>query len=89
MPDQKIPEGVEVDKPVIQEGKVVIKFDGPPPRKLRMVCEAIIYFCAGMGGVVGATDLFTGYQAKIIAVVLSSVILACGAILKAIGVEPK
>lgn len=89
MPDDKpVPPGtVEVDKHVMREGKVVFKLSGPPPRKVKMVCDAIIYFCAGLGGIVGATDIFTGYQAKVIGLTLSCVILLCGAIQKALGVE--
>jgi hypothetical protein len=87
-PDKQIPAGIEVDKPVIKQGTVGWHPAGPTPKKLKDITDAIIYFCAGLGGIVGATDLFSGYQAKIMGLTLSCVILACGAVQKGIGVKP-
>lgn len=86
--EKPMPEGIQVDKTVVQPGKVGWHPSMPPPKKLKDMTDAIIYFCAGAGGIVGATDLFTGYQAKVIALVLSCIILACGALQKGIGVKP-
>jgi hypothetical protein len=88
IPDNQI----EVNQPALTEGKVEVMTKGgwmnPPPRKLKVVCESIIYFCAGLITTVSATDIFSGGQAKIISFVLGVVMLAAGAIQKGIGVVP-
>ena len=90
MPDEKEipPNSIEVDKTVMRKGTVGWHPSLPPPKKLKDITDAIIYFCAGLGGIVGATDLFSGYQSKVIGLCLSCVILACGAVQKGIGVKP-
>jgi uncharacterized membrane protein YphA (DoxX/SURF4 family) len=90
---KKIPDGIEVDKPVMKQGEVkAFSWDAmtnKPPRKLDLVLNAIMYFCTGLIATVAGSDLFTGYQSKVICFILAVIVLACGACKVAIGVVPK
>ncbi len=87
-----VPEGIEVAKPEIVKGEVNFMnkagFNNPPPSKLKVVLEALQAFCAGLVTMVGATDLFTGNQPKVIMFILGIISMACYVILKSIGVKP-
>lgn len=90
---QDIPEGIEVSHPVIQPGTVQVlnraAFSNPAPLKLQRIVKALNYFVAGLVTTVGATDLFTGKQSKIICFILGVFILGLGAIELAFGVRPE
>lgn len=90
MPEEteQIPKGIEVQETVVQRGTVGLSFKNPAPDKLKRVIAALTYFCAGLMTTVGATDLFSGRQAKIICFILGIVILALGALGMTIGVKP-
>lgn len=83
---------IEVDQPAIAKGEVKFMgkhgFGNPTPRIVKAWTEGIVYFCAGLIGIVGGSDLFTGRQSKAICLVLAIVVLACGAIQKSTGVKP-
>jgi hypothetical protein len=87
------PESVEVSQPaVVPKGEIKfatmegLKYQ--PPAKLQVAVKVINYFCAGLVTMVGATDLFSGRQAKIICFILGALVLLCGAVEKATGVKP-
>lgn len=86
-------EPIQVDTTKEQKGEIKIltkgAFKGDTPTMLARVTEGIRYFCAGLVVTVGATDLLTGKQAKVVCFVLGIVVLVCGAIDKAVGVVPK
>lgn len=90
--EKKIPEGVEITEPVIAQGEVKFltksAFSNPAPEKMKRIIKALNYFCVGLVTVVGATDLFTGKQSKIIVFVIGVFVLALGALEVAIGVKP-
>lgn len=92
MADEKIPEGVEITNPVIAQGEVKFMtksaFSNPAPEKMKRIIKALNYFCVGLVTVVGATDLFTGKQSKIIVFVIGVFVLGLGALEVAIGVKP-
>lgn len=90
MPDQTehIPTGIEVTEPVIAHGKVGFSLSSPAPEKMKRVIKALNYFIAGLVTTVGATDLFSGRQSKIICFVLGVIVLALGALELATGVKP-
>ena len=85
---------IEVDQHALSKGEVThvgkdnFKFRYPTPRILKAWTDGIVYFCAGLSGIVGATDLLSGYQAKVMMLVLSVTVLGCGAIQKGVGVKP-
>lgn len=83
---------IEVAVPETKPGTVQFMnksaFNNPAPEKLKKVMNAIIQFCAGLTTAVGATDLFTGRQPKVIMFVLGVVMIACGSIKAAVGVKP-
>lgn len=83
-----LPDGIEVSKPVIEQGKVVPSFKYPAPDKMKRVIKGLNYFIAGLVTAVGATDLFSGGQAKVISFILGVVILALGALELSTGVKP-
>ena len=86
-----IPEGIETDTPVIKQGTVKFMskagFMNTAPKKLRIILTTLRYFCTGLITMIGATDLFSGKQAKIFCFILGVVILACGAIEGGTGVQ--
>lgn len=90
MPEENKP--VEVDQPVQTPGKVQFMtaagFSNPPPVKLKRILAALKYFCVSLITMVGATDLFSGRQAKIICFILGAFVLLMGAIEFATGVKP-
>jgi len=92
MPEDEVKQ-IEVAVPETKAGTVQFMnkdaFNNPAPEKLKKVMNALIQFCAGLTTAVGATDLFSGRQAKIIMLVLGIVVLACGSIKAAIGVKPE
>lgn len=83
---------IEVSVPVIQQGKVKFMnasgFSNPAPDKLKRVLTAIRYTLVGLITAVAGTDLFSGYQSKVITFSLGIMILACGGIELATGVKP-
>lgn len=91
MPEQ--PEPIQVDTTKEEKGQVKFftkgAFKGDTPTILARVTEGIRYFATALIATVGATDLFTGRQPKIICFILAVVILLCGTIDKAVGVVPK
>jgi hypothetical protein len=90
MPEENkpIPKGIEVTEPAVTKGKVGLSFTDPAPEKLKRIIKALNYFIAGLVTAVGATDLFTGKQAKVICFILGIVVLALGATELATGVRP-
>lgn len=88
-----IPEGIEVAEEVIQPGTVQVMnraaFNNPAPAKMQRVIKALNYFIAGLVTTVGATDLFSGGQSKIICFILGVIVLALGAMELAFGVKPE
>jgi len=86
------PGTVEVDQPALVKGKVEFLTKAgrrnPPPAKLKSWTDGIMAFCSGLVISVGATDLFSGYQSKVICFVLGIISLGCFAIQKATGVKP-
>lgn len=87
-----IPQGVEVAENVIQPGTTQFMtkaaVTNPAPEKLKRIIKALNYFIAGLVTTVGATDLFTGGQSKIICFILGLVVLALGSLEFAFGVKP-
>lgn len=83
---------VQVDQPSTVKGKVEFMTKAgrknPAPIKVKAWTDGIAAFCSGSMALVGGTDLFTGYQAKIIALLLGLVGVACFAIQKGTGVRP-
>lgn len=93
MPQEKdIPKGVEVDKQIIEEGEVKFgtktAMNNPAPARMKRIIKALSFFSTGLITAVGATDIFTGGQAKIIVFTLGVFILALGAIEFLTGVKP-
>lgn len=93
MPQEKeIPQGVEVDKQVVEEGKVKFgtktAMSNPAPAKMKRIIKALNYFCVGLITAVGATDLFTGYQSKVIVFIIGVFVLALGSLEFLTGVKP-
>lgn len=86
-------EPIQVDTTEQQRGEVKVltkdAFHGNTPTILARVTEGIRYFSAGLVVAVGATDLLTGKQAKVVCFILGVVVLLCGAIDRAVGVVPK
>lgn len=93
MPDQKMPEGIEVEQPVIKPGTVELfnkaAFTNPAPAKMQRIIEALNYFIASLVTTVGATDLFTGKQSKVICFILGITVLGLGALKIVFGVRPE
>lgn len=94
MPEEtNIPAGIEISQPVIKPGTVEVlnkaAFSNPAPEKLKRVIKALNYFIAGLVTTVGATDLLSGRQSKIVCFILGIVILALGAVELAFGVRPE
>lgn len=86
--NQTIPPGTEVDQTVVSKGKVGFSIKSPAPKKLKAAIAGVNYFCAGIGTLVGASDLFSGYQAKVIMFITGVMVLAGGSLLVMVGVKP-
>lgn len=82
---------IEVAVPEVQKGTVSFMtkeaFRNPAPEKLKRVLKALNYFAVSMITMVSATDLFSGYQSKVICFILGIFILLLGAIGLATGVK--
>ncbi len=92
MPDEPItPDQVEISKPVLEKGTVQFMnkaaVNNPAPDKLKRVLTAIRYTFVGLITMVSATDLFSGYQSKVISFCLGVAILICGGIELGTGVK--
>lgn len=89
---REVPEGVEIDKQVVEEGKVKFgtktAMTNPAPAKMKRIIKALNYFCVGLITAVGATDLFTGTQTKVIVFVIGVIVLALGSLEFLTGVKP-
>jgi len=82
----------EVDVPILQKGEVKMfnksGFTNPAPDKLKRVLTAIRYTLVGGITMIAGTDLFSGYQSKVICFILGVCILVCGGIELGVGVKP-
>lgn len=89
---QPIPEGVEISENVVSQGKVKFMtktaFSNPAPEKMKRIIKALNYFSVGLITAVGATDLFTGRQSKIIVFIIGVFVLALGSLEFITGVKP-
>lgn len=83
---------IEVPTTEVKTGKVSFMtksgFSNPPPVLLKRICAALKYFCVSLITAVGATDIFSGGQAKIICFSLGVFVLLIGGIEFATGVKP-
>lgn len=89
MPEQ--PEVVEVEKTVEKTGTVKLginQWSNPTPIIWKRICTAARYFIVSLIGLVSASDLFTGGQAKLIIFCGTVLIFLIGAIEVFIGLEP-
>lgn len=88
----KIPEGVEISENVVSKGQVKFMtrtaMSNPAPEKMKRIIKALNYFCVGLITAVGATDLFSGRQSKIIVFVIGVFVLALGSMEFVTGVKP-
>lgn len=94
MPNEPTPtatDEITVDTTAVSKGKVTVfgNINNPTPTILARATKALRYFATAMITMVGATDLFTGGQVKIICFILGVTILALGAVDIIIGVEPE
>lgn len=81
----------EIEKSVEQKGTVKFNLDqtgNPTPAKWKRVSTALRYSFVGMITMISGSDLFNGYQSKIISFTLGVCILITGAIDLFMGVEP-
>lgn len=92
LPTTPAPDEIEVNTPEIVKGKVEFmssaSFGNPAPDKLKRILTAIRYTLVGMITMVSGTDLFSGYQSKVISFSMGVLILICGGIELATGVKP-
>lgn len=90
MSEQKepLPHEIEITKPIMSKGKIGFSFVDPAPEKLKRIIKALNYFIAGLVTTVGATDIFTGGQAKVICFILGIAVLALGSLELGLGVKP-
>lgn len=83
---------IEVAVPEIKKGSVQFMnkaaFNNPAPEKMVRILSALSDFCAAMVTTVGATDLFTGRQPKIICFILGAAMVAFRLMKGVIGVKP-
>lgn len=82
---------VEVDLPVEKKGVSKFNFNqigNPAPAKWKRIGAAIRYTLTGMITMVAGSDLFTGYQSKVICFGLGLCILISGGVEVFMGVEP-
>lgn len=91
MPDEQLPEKIEVAVPEMKPGKVEFMneagFKNPAPEKMKRVLAAMKYTFVGLITMVSGTDLFSGRQSKIACFVMGICVLICGAIELATGVK--
>jgi hypothetical protein len=92
MPEETKPtEKVEINESVIREGTVEFMnkkgFSNPTPQRVKSAVKALQAFCISMVALVGATDLFSGRQVKVLVFVFSVAALFFEFISKATGVE--
>jgi hypothetical protein len=91
MPEEIIPQQIEVQEPAVKTGTVEMfnkaGFNNPAPDKLKRVLTAMRYTFVGLITMVSGTDLFTGYQSKVISFSLGVAVLICGAIELGTGVK--
>ena len=91
MPEDNEPKQIEVNEPVVKTGTVEFlnkaAFNNPAPDKLKRVLQAIKYTFVGLITMVSGTDLFSGYQSKVISFTLGVCILICGAVELGTGVK--
>lgn len=84
-------ETVEIDVPIEKKGTAKFNFNqfgNPAPAKWKRIGAAIRYTLTGMITMVAGSDLFTGYQSKVICFGLGALILISGGIEVFMGVEP-
>jgi len=89
IPEKEIPEGSEVvDKAVIRKGKLGWSWVNPTSKRMKVICQTIIFSNTGLVTLVSGSDLFTGYQSKAICFVLGAMGLIAGSLMKVTGVNP-
>jgi hypothetical protein len=85
------PDEVVVNQPTVQKGTIQFMnksgWMNPAPIKVKVITDAIKDFVSGLIVSVGATDIFSGHQAKAMCFGLGIVGLACGVISRATGVK--
>lgn len=87
--EKPIPEDtIEVEKKVLRKGKLGFHPRYPTSTRLRLICETVVYTNAGVSALVGGSDIFTGYQSKVIGFLLGVSALIAGGLIKATGVKP-
>ncbi len=83
---------IEVKESVLKKGTVNFMtadgFSNPAPQMLKRILTGMRYTFTGMITLVAGTDLFTGYQSKLICLILSGLILLTGGIEISTGVKP-
>jgi formate/nitrite transporter FocA (FNT family) len=82
---------IEVDVPVMKTGTTQFMtkaaFNNPAPDKLKRIIAALKFSFVSIITMVSGTDLFTGYQSKIISFTLGLAIIILGGIELATGVK--
>lgn len=87
--EKPIPENVvEVDKKVLRKGTLGWHPKYPTSTKLRLICETIVYTNAGVTALISGSDIFSGYQVKVLGFILGVTALVAGGVIKATGVKP-
>ena len=89
--NQPIPDGIEVSENVMKTGSISFMtkaaFTNKPPEKMARLIKAFLYFFGLLNGAVGASDLFSGKQAKVIMFFIFIATSFCGAAEIAFGVK--
>lgn len=89
--NQPIPPGIEVSENVMKPGTISFMnksaFTNQPPEKMKRIIKAFLYFFGLLNGAVGASDLFSGKQAKVIMFFIFIATAVCGALEIAFGVK--
>jgi len=82
---------IEVDVPQMKKGTIQFMnkagFNNPAPDKLKRVLAALKFSFVSIITMVSGTDLFTGYQSKIISFTLGLAIIILGGVELATGVK--
>ena len=89
MPEEA--ERVVIEKPVEKTGTIRMglnQINNPTPVIWKRICTASRYFIVSLIGLISASDLFTGGQAKLLIFCGTVLIFLIGAIEIFIGVEP-
>lgn len=87
--EKSMPENtIEVDKKVLRKGTLGLHPKYPTSTKLRLICETVVYTNAGVTALIGGSDIFTGYQTKVLVFILGLAALVAGGIIKVTGVKP-